>query len=82
MASVTGLGWQGGSTVETEKAQSRENAQLTRRVPTVSCPLCWALSPSLPISLQCKFFPTYIAALIVLSYLLIPTVLTLVIPIR
>jgi hypothetical protein len=35
-------GWEGGLALETEKAQSHENAQKTRRVPTVSCTLCWA----------------------------------------
>jgi hypothetical protein len=31
-----------------EKAQSQEKAQKTRRVPTVSCTLCWAPWLSLP----------------------------------
>ena len=33
-ARVSGGGWEGGLALETEKAQSHENAQKTRRVPT------------------------------------------------
>ena len=40
------LGWERGLAVETGKAKSQENAQKTRRVPTVSCTHCYALSNS------------------------------------
>ena len=42
-ARVSCGGWERGLALETEKAQSHENAQKTRGLPTVSCTLCWAL---------------------------------------
>jgi len=41
-AGVSCGGWEGGLAAETGKPQSHENAQKTRRVPTVSCTLCSA----------------------------------------
>ena len=42
-ARVSCGGWEGRLAVETETTQSQKTAQKTRRVPTVSCTLCWAL---------------------------------------
>jgi len=39
-ACVSRLGWERGLAAETEKAQSHENTQKTRRVPQVGCTLC------------------------------------------
>ena len=38
---VIGSGGGGEKASETEKTKSQKNAQKTRRVPTVSCTLCW-----------------------------------------
>ena len=42
-AGVSRLGWERGLAVETGKAYSQKNAQMTRRVPQVGCTRCWAV---------------------------------------
>ena len=39
-AGVSRLGWERGLAAETEKAQSQNNAEITRCVPQVDCTLC------------------------------------------
>ena len=58
-AGVSCGGWERGFTVEAEKAQSQTKAQKMRRVPTLSCTLCWAVNYSASINLSRNSFSVF-----------------------